>query len=196
MARKVEKTVFSFDELSDNAKDTARDWYRRDALDYGWFDAVYENAEQCGALLGISINKKKNGSPVIYSSGFSSQGDGACFEGSYSYRKGALTAIKTHAPFDIELHHIAKALQDIQRRHFYRLEATMAQRGHYYHSGCMTVDVEPDDSDEGIKQCMRDFADWTYKMLKTEHDYLMSDEQVDESIKSNEYEFSEDGTIF
>ena len=33
-------------------------------------------------------------------------------------------------------------------------------------------------------------------MLTKEVDYLMSDEQVDESIRANEYEFTEDGSRY
>jgi hypothetical protein len=35
---------YKFDELSDRAKDTARDWWRQGALDYGWWESVYEDA--------------------------------------------------------------------------------------------------------------------------------------------------------
>ena len=77
----------------------------------------------------------------------------------------------------------------------------MAHRGHYYHSGCMTVDVyDANDQyatvsvDEAVTQLMRDFADWIYKQLETEYDYRMSDENVDESIR-NEYEFDEYGAL-
>lgn len=40
---------------------------------------------------------------------------------------------------------------------------------------------------------MRAFADWIYRQLETEYDYQNSDEQVDESIIANEYEFTEEG---
>lgn len=36
--------TYSFDELSDSAKESARDWYRQGALDYDWWDSVYEDA--------------------------------------------------------------------------------------------------------------------------------------------------------
>jgi hypothetical protein len=51
-----------------------------------------------------------------------------------------------------------------------------------------------DQAEQMIDQCMRDFADWIYKQLEAEHNYQMSDEQIDESIKCNEVEFSEDGS--
>ena len=42
------KEVWFFDELSDKAKDKARDWYREGHLDYDWWDAIYETVEQAG----------------------------------------------------------------------------------------------------------------------------------------------------
>jgi hypothetical protein len=45
----------------------------------------------------------------------------------------------------------------------------------------------------GVTQCMRDFADWIYDQLRKEYEYQMSDEQVDETLIANEYEFDEDG---
>lgn len=40
---------------------------------------------------------------------------------------------------------------------------------------------------------MREFADWIYSRLEAEYEYQNADEQVDESIRINEYEFAEDG---
>ena len=40
--------LYSFDELSDRAKETARNNYRMHALDYEWWDGVYEDAERAG----------------------------------------------------------------------------------------------------------------------------------------------------
>ncbi len=44
----VEVQVFEFDELTGSAKERARDWYRRDALDYEWWDCIYEDAKTIG----------------------------------------------------------------------------------------------------------------------------------------------------
>ncbi len=44
----IQIEVFEFDELSDAAKDKARAWYAEFALDYEWWDSVYEDAENIG----------------------------------------------------------------------------------------------------------------------------------------------------
>lgn len=40
--------IYTFDELDDRAKEKARGWYREGALDYEWWDSVYEDAERVG----------------------------------------------------------------------------------------------------------------------------------------------------
>lgn len=215
MSRIVETTVFQFEELSDRAKEKARDWYRQHVFtDENDWDSVYEWAETAGALMGIDIRQKAvktmgggtRYDPAIYFSGFSSQGDGASFDGYYSYAKGAAKALAKEfgdtSDASKELIRIATALQEVQRKNFYRLSATMTQHGRYYHSGCMSVDVVNSNGDnasdeiEGeVTLLMRDFADWIYKQLEKEHDYQMSAEAIDEAIIANAYEFNEDGEI-
>lgn len=205
--RTVEQTLYKFDELSDKAKETARDWFRS-CDDMHWKEYVYEDADRVAKLLGIEIDqrpyKTMGGStryePCIWFSGFSSQGDGACFEGRYSYAKGSVKAIKAEYPSDKELNDIAEGLYEIQRHNRYRLVAKVSHSGHYYHSGCTDIDVDgpgcanSDDADQ-TERLLRDFMDWIYARLEAENDYQDSDEVVDENILANEYEFDESGDI-
>src|SRR3546814_12894488 len=39
----IETTVFTFDELTDAAKERAREWYRISNLDYEWWDCTYDD---------------------------------------------------------------------------------------------------------------------------------------------------------
>lgn len=208
--RTQEQTLYMFNELSDKAKERARDCYRREGnLDYDWWEAVYEDATNIARLMGIDLETKRvklmDGTtrydPSIYFSGFCSQGDGARFEGSYTYAKGALKAVKKYAPKDETLHRIALDLQRAQRPYFYRLDATIGHRGRYEHSGCMDIDVfDREDSgrsvgyaDVAITEALRDFADWIYSALEREYAWLNNNEQVDDAITANEYEFDVDG---
>lgn len=192
--REITTKVYTFDELSDDAKEKARDWFRQFVFtDSNDWEFIYGDAKEIAALFGLDIQK-------IYFTGFASQGDGACFESVYSFRLGGLKAVKKHAPQDVELHSIVEALQDIQRRNFYQITAITAHRGHYYHSGYMTVDIErkdekdwSDSARDDVKDQLRNFADWVYCQLEAEYNYQMSDEFVDENIRINEYEFTEKG---
>ena len=187
-------TTYSFDELNEDAQRRALEKLYDVNIFDDWYDAVYEDAITCGAILGIDIDR-------IYFSGFSSQGDGACFEGGYTYAKQSVKAIKQHAPLDTELHAIAERLRDIQRPYFYSLYASVKQRGHYMHEMCTDIEVHnddcevSDDTEESLKDALRDFMRWIYSSLNDEHDYLTSEEAIIETITANEYEFTELGSL-
>jgi hypothetical protein len=202
--------VYQYQELSDSAKAAARDWFRSCA-DSADMDSVIDDAVRIGSLMGIEITSRawtnpngfKGSTPEIYWSGFSSQGDGACFEGRYSYRKGAAKAMRQEAPQDAELYSIVDQLQEIQRRNMYQLTATTKQRGHYQHSGCMVVDVDraddkamTDDAEQEVTDLLRRFADWIYHQLEAERDYQNADDTVEDNITANKYDFNADGTIY
>ena len=153
----------------------------------------------------MNSGKKLFNQIAIFFSGFSSQGDGACYEGNYSYKKGALKAVKEYAPQDEKLHSIVKRLQDLQRKYFYRIQASTKHQGHYYHEYCMNIDAEyenpraygsnylPATDHDELTEILRNFAKWIYKQLETEDDYLNSDEAIDETIRGNDWEFYENG---
>ena len=204
MPQRVVIEAFKFDELSEEAKEKARDWWRVGGLDYEWWDIMYEDFLQVAVMLGIEINSRNN-SPTIFFSGFCSQGDGACFEGSYSYTRMAHRKVREYAPQDTDLHEIADGLLELQKANGYKIEAHMNQSGYYSHSGCMQVEVRrdryhhldgvfTDDDEEEVVTLMRGFADWMYSMLEKEHDWLNSDQTVDSNITCNDYLFTADGS--
>ena len=209
--RTIEKTVYKFDELSETAKQKAIENYRISNDDFEFRSGdIIRNCADIAELFGLDIRQKagRNGEnktiwlPSVYYSGFCSQGDGACFEGGYSYNKGALKAVKAYAPNDTELHSIVKSLQDIQKRYFYGLRASTAHKGHYYHEHCMTIDVEhikgidiPESVQEDIAECLRDFARWIYKRLDTEWECINTDEYISEELGAMDCEFYDDGEM-
>ena len=213
MSEVIEITVYRLEELSDAARDKARAWYREGGFDDDWYDAVYEDFQRVAGILGLNLKTRTvrlmgggtRQEPCIWFRGFWSQGDGACFESWYSYRKDAPRRIREHAPQDSELHRIADALQAVQRRNFYQLRAEASHRGHYCHEHCMGISVERDsptyqdmtaDAEEGVIEALRDLARWLYRQLEREYDYLSSDDVVDEAIIANGYTFTEAGQRF
>lgn len=209
----IETTVYRLSELSDTAKDKARAWYREASSDDDWHEFVFEDFEAICAILGIRLKTRPvrlygggtRQKPCIWFRGFWSQGDGACFEAFYSYEKDALRKIRSHAPQDEELHHIANTLQAIQRRNFYQLHAEATHRGHYYHEYCMSISAERDsatwqdmtaDAEDTVLEAMRDLARWLYRQLELEYEHQTSDAVVDDTITANEYTFTASGRRF
>lgn len=142
MSRTVTTTVYTLDELADRARESARNRYRERGFDYDWYSDVYENFSQICDILGIRLstrtvslhNNRHTEAPCIWFSGLWSQGDGACFEGSYQYQAQAARNIREHAPQDTELHRIADALLAVQQRHFGQLQTDIQHQGRYYHA--------------------------------------------------------------
>jgi len=213
MPRIVETLVYRLDELDAPARDKARGWYREIGFDHDWYDAVYDDFQQIAAILGLRFKTTPvllygggtRQAPCIWFRGFWSQGDGAAFEAWYSYAPRAVPRIRAHAPQDGELHGIAEALQQVQRRNFYQLRAKTSLRGHYCHARSMAIDVTrdsttgqemTDDAEEVVADALRDLADWLYRQLQQEYEYLTSDAAIDEVIRANDYSFTADGRRF
>lgn len=193
--KQITKTydVYSFDELSENAKQKALADHAK-SIDYDWYDFVYEDAKTIGSLMGIDVNN-------IFFSGFCSQGDGACFEGGYGYKKNCVNAVMEYAPKDSDLHNIVKTLAAVQKRVFYQLTASVKHSGYYYHENCTVIDVEHYDrvvsaqDEKAVKECLRDFMRWIYKRLENEYDYITSEESFSELCTANDWEFLESGEM-
>ncbi|KTQ96319.1 antitoxin of toxin-antitoxin stability system [Aureimonas ureilytica] len=209
----VEITVYCIGELGQTEQQRARNWFRQVGFDHDWYESVYADFETVCSLIGIDLRAKavhlmgggSRSSPCIFFFGFWSQGDGACFEGTYSYVPDAAKAVRDHAPRDGALHAIADALQAAQRRNFYQLRADIRHHGRYYHEHSMTIAVERDSPigqapaphTEGIViECLRDIARWLYGRLEEEYEYLASDTEIDEALEANAYTFTSDGRRF
>jgi hypothetical protein len=209
--------VYKFSELSDKAKNKALDHFRDMACYYTyWYESVFEDCKAIFDILGILsqrnepyIDFKTKGkklriiSPNISFSGFSSQGDGASFEGSWYYKPGMSKAIRAYAPKDSKLYTIAKDLHEIQKRNRYNVRSRIFSVSHQYaHEHTVRVESEfydgtwvSDETNEAIKEAIRNLMRWIYSRLNDEYNYHTSDEYILELIDSNGYEFTENGKL-
>lgn len=207
-----EITLFTFEELSEEAKEKAKDWWLscRDSSD---FEFVVDDFERVANILGVELRQRTfrtmgggTGSEPSVRWGLHSQGSGASFEGTYSYAKGSAKAILEHAPQDGELHAIARELQEVQARHRYAITATMRDgnlSNFYPHSGTMAVEVdfgrdlpnspESDADEDQVIGLMRRLADRLYQWIMDEDEYQTSDEAIAGAMEANEYTFRADG---
>lgn len=200
--RTIEKTVYKFSELDDQAKDNVRESFR-----YGEYnaDAIIEDFVYIAELIGLDINtrpvKLMNGEtrydPNIYYSVAHCQSDFTSFSGQWNYAKGCKAAIRAYAPKDTELHAIVDDWCELQRRNFYRLNASCSHGRYCQKVGYCTVDgrYTNDETLDVASDIVRDLAHWLYKRLRDEFEYQSSDEYIDEIITINEYEFYENGEL-
>ena len=202
----IEKAIYSYSELSDDAKENALSQWS-ESIDYGWWDSVYDYAARIAEILGIDLNQKRvnlmNGDyrydPAICFSGFWSQGDGASYSATFRYAKGMSKKIRQYAPNDTELHRIADSISAIQKRYFYRLSGGVSESRNY--SMSITIqndlnewqDLGSDESD--YLDSLRSFADWIYYALQKEYEYQTSESSFIESCEANGYEFDSNGAM-
>lgn len=187
--------IYQFSELSEDAKKVAIEQWRDTRSEGSYFyEWVLDEAKTIGNVIGIDIDH-------IYYTGFWSQGDGACFVGSYCYAKKSVDRVRQFAPEDVELHYIADRLFELQKRNFYGLEAYVKHQDRYYHEYSTEISVGYYDSyrqvsadtEEALTECLRDYMRWIYKQLEKAYEHSISDEVIIESIECNEVEFDEDG---
>ncbi|HCD7414291.1 TPA: antitoxin of toxin-antitoxin stability system, partial [Escherichia coli] len=183
MSRIITTTVYTLHELSSTAQEKARDWYRQHHADSNWYENVYEDFREVCGIFGIDLRQRvfrlSNGrfmeEPCIWFSGFCSQGDGACFEGRWHWQPATVRRIRKYAPQGHELHRIADALQAVQKRNFWQLQAEISHRGRYCHPYSMDITVTRNsptgqamtaDAEAAVSEALRDLAFWLYRQLE------------------------------
>ena len=93
---------------------------------------------------------------------------------------------------------------EVQRPNFYGVQARISVS--HYGGGRVGVNVDverylPNDTQGDVSDTLQasvetfigSFCETALSLLQAEYDYLMSDENVEENIRVNEYEFTEDG---
>jgi hypothetical protein len=195
------KEVYYFDELDDAAKEKAREWYRTaDVGDTFWSEGVIEAVAHVAKILGFDVNQRQvklmgggtRYEPAIWWELGYSQSDGACFDATYRAKPDAGVKIHEYAPKDDDLHDIADMLADLGPDLSARIKGDERHHSH-------TVDASYDDEEdrpspeEKLKQVCDLFGSWIYNNLRKEYEWAQADEQVDENIRVNEYEFTESG---
>lgn len=176
--------------------------------DCDWYDYTETDFKEQMSERGIDIDN-------MYFSGFSSQGDGACFEGSIADINKFLDSY-----FPDSFKRIRKLLEM-----GWSFSASTSHTGSYYHSGSVSlnfnaedwedcnqwddddlryhafnvmmegVDDEITDLENDIETVLRKHMDALYKTLENEYDYLTSDEALTEYFEGSDYMFDEDGRI-
>lgn len=90
--------------------------------EHDWWDCVYDDFKTDMAVIGIEVER-------MFFSGFSSQGDGACFEGKVEDWSLFLPSVGRDCPALIKLATDAWYF-------------SVKHRGHYYHENCTDFDVD------------------------------------------------------
>lgn len=169
--RTAQINYYNFNELSDRAKDTARDWWRQGALDYDWYDCTYEDA----ALVGLKITSFDTGRSCEISGDFTGTPEETAAKIIADHGEDTGTAA--------EARHYLKTLGEF---------LTTAEKDEDGELATYALEADREDID---KEFLRALLEEYLTNLRKEEEYQLSDEVADEMIVANDYEFTEDGKI-
>lgn len=167
------KTVnlYEFHELDDTAKEKARERYRECALDYEWWDCIYEDAER----IGLKITE---------------------FDlGGRKHIKGNLTTSVQKCCENITKEHGKDCATYKLAQQWFATSETLSQAIEALDDDTAEdererLEAEQDEKHDEFEQAL---LEEYFVMLDHEYEWLLADEQVDESITANGYTFTEDG---
>lgn len=185
-------TTYKFEELSDKAKEKAREWWREAGYDFGdgWWDDVYDDAKKILGYLGF-----ENIDPSF--SGFYSQGDGASFTATWNASYVEFGKAVEYAPDSSEIKDVASVIEDLAHRNPEAACKLYRNDHRYSHARTVSYDLAEDFSevdDEAFIGACRDVMYWLYGQLEKTHDWMLSNEYIDDALTANEYEFTIDGS--
>lgn len=194
--RKVEVEVFTFDELSESAKDRAREWFRQ-GIEFDTIDIIECTILDAAKILGITIDRRRTG----YAIDWDTNPVGAAFVGSWRASDVKPGVIQKEWPKESTLHVIARDLEAVAAE-FPDAYADCdtgrgcSQRVEAYAEAGEDSDDCGDDVAQLVVDSLTSFAHWMATTIAAEYEYQYSDECVNESIKANGYEFTADGEVY
>lgn len=184
----VSVNVYNFDELSEFAKEKARNWWRRvDDRDVSY---VLDNFKAEMEKLGVEVSK------LTYSVSWS-QGDGAGFDYEVNLPRwlDANAKEKEHATIrrllkDEKIDALVRGTQGFN--HFNRTHHNCVEvyRDTYIST---RLSARLNEFDKYLIKWLSDKADDLYQYISDALEYMYSDTYIDGCIRDNEYEFDELG---
>lgn len=173
------RNLYTFDELSETAKENAINNLSDINVDYDWWESEYEDAAQVGiTITSFDLDRNRHATATIGNCQETAElilsNHGETCE-TYKTAKSFLNEVK---PLQAKYDKVQGILNNHERQCLVDL---------YYDLESKIEDLESE-----FKQSITE--DYSI-MLQHQYEYLCSSEVIEETIKSNEYEFTEDGQL-
>lgn len=167
------RTIYTFDELSDEAKEKALEAYRDINVSFDWWEFTYMDAETIGLKIdGFDLDRRRHATGKFIESAFD------CASKIIKEHGEACETYKSAKVFLSDWTELVAKYSD---------GINMEE---VYEDNEYEFDKEADELEtEFLKSILEDYS----IMLQNEYEYLYSDEAVQETIEANEYEFTEEG---
>tara|TARA_A200000159_G_scaffold59263_1_gene54793 strand:+ start:634 stop:1197 length:564 start_codon:yes stop_codon:yes gene_type:complete len=178
--------IYKFSELSENAKDKAREAHREHiASDTFWSEPLEEDILHALNMVGFGVDIDIT---MRYA-----QGDGVKLIGTYAYETGGLKQLRTFAPSHPFIP-LIQELQGIQRRNFYQIHGSIGEsRWCPYDFECDYHELSETDLSR-MKEITQSLESMIFHMFRDEYEYATSDSAIDEYILAHDCEFLSCGT--
>jgi len=179
--RTIKPKVYSFDELTDEAKQTVISENYDINVTYYWWDGVYYDAAQIGLkITGFDI------------------GRGSYCNAKLAYRKDRKD-IEDVANAIISEHGVGCETYKMAKQYLVDYDSLVSE-----YSDGVTLNVVADEkeydferaADKLEEEFLNSLCDCYLTLLRNQYEYLCSEEAIINTIRDNEYEFTEDGRRF
>jgi hypothetical protein len=191
--------VYTFDELTEEQQAKALEKHRDMNVEYNdWQEFLLDDWKERLEAMGFE-------KPEIRFSGFWSQGDGASFTAKYINLEKLLSHMVYCTGHYVQALELGMILAEAD---LIEASITGSHAFHYVHERSVRLEVEShvysshakwdrltEDLQAGLDDFRVDLCHKIYKELETEYYWHTSDEQVAETLRANEYTFTEDGEI-
>jgi hypothetical protein len=170
--RKIETTVYTFDELDEEGKEKALDNLRGINVDFDWWEFIYEDAANIGLrLTSFDLERNRHATGEFLYFGQADQCAGLI--------------MKEHGEI-CDTYHLASVYSKAR-------EELDKEREEYEKKD--EIETWQDKSDELDGEFLHDLLEEYSIMLQKEWEHLQSDESIIDTIQANEYEFTSDGKL-
>jgi hypothetical protein len=120
-----ELKTYTYEQLTDEAKENVKQWWWEHGAEHEWWDCAYEDFKEDGKAFGFDVGK-------MHFSGFYSQGDGACWSGHID----VVAWLRSHTEDSIG----REAWIQLINEDFTDKNLPIGYSdGRYYHSGTMSI---------------------------------------------------------
>jgi hypothetical protein len=199
--RTIKINLYKYNELSLQAQERALEYYSSINTDYNWFNSTLELWKENLEFIGFTNAK-------IYLSGFWNQGDGACFDADINFdilfekyakfanqngMKKIQRALKKHRSwiYDYLCNETSYSITVINHR--YSHESTRKIESSCYSTTKGVLSYIFSDFEGWLESFRKDLCCDIYKDLETEYEALSAREAVEETVRINGYEFTQNG---
>jgi hypothetical protein len=176
----ITRTLYTFDELSDTAKQKAVEQLSDINVDHVWWEGVYEDANQVGiTITSFDLDRSRHACADIDNTLFTTR-----------------EILDQHGP-DCETYKTAKTFNDAVQPLINKLEKAEDINNRYYgnpHTGKLPLRELTEQIRDLKDTFKRDITEDYSIILQKEYEYLIIKEAIIETIEADGYEFLEDGT--